>query len=68
LADPAGGGTLAAVKDVVGVAVGSSIGDEHRAAERQTSRRSSTNEYLQIRVGGRFGFPPGRSLIGSTEC
>ena len=36
LADPAGGGTGAAVEDVVGVAVGSSIGDEHRAAERQT--------------------------------
>ena len=51
MADPAGGGTLAAVEDVVGLPVGSSIGDGHRAAERQTSRRSSTNEYLQIRVG-----------------
>ena len=36
MADPACGGTLAAVEDVVGVAVGNSIGDEHHAAERQT--------------------------------
>jgi len=49
LADPAGGGT-AVVEDVVGIAVGSSIGDEHRAAEHQTFAATQPQECGSERV------------------